>query len=160
MANPSSSEYYAVLGVGRGATGKEIKKAYRRAAVRWHPDKCREAGAEENFKRISEAYQVLSNEELRRSYDANGKGGSARVHAAHTYDRRATVPGGEGGRGGAPFGGGFGFGDTSQFGGGGGLRGMAASMFAGFRNANDVFREAFAGEDPFAHFISYCLLTI
>jgi len=61
---------YAVLGVKRGASGTEIKKAFRRAARQWHPDVCKEPDAKEQFQRINEAYQVLSDERTRRKYDA------------------------------------------------------------------------------------------
>lgn len=62
MANPdpSSNDYYKVLGVTRDATDQDIAKAYKRAALRWHPDrhKSEKDKAEENFKRITEAYEV------------------------------------------------------------------------------------------------------
>ncbi len=66
-------EYYTLLGVNRGASLEEIKKAYRRLAVHWHPD--RNPGsrlAEEKFKAIAEAYAVLSNPGKRRQYDRLG----------------------------------------------------------------------------------------
>ena len=66
-------EYYTLLGVGRKATSDELKKAYRRLAVQWHPD--RNPGsrlAEEKFKAIAEAYAVLSNPAKRRQYDLLG----------------------------------------------------------------------------------------
>lgn len=68
-------DYYQVLGVGRTASADEIKKAYRRLALQWHPDRHpaekREA-AETKFKRISEAYEVLSDPEKRKRYDELG----------------------------------------------------------------------------------------
>ncbi len=60
---------YAVLAVKPAATPTEIRSAYRRLALQWHPDTCREEGAAETFKAISHAYQVLSNEAMRRKYD-------------------------------------------------------------------------------------------
>ncbi|MDL2226144.1 DnaJ domain-containing protein [Deltaproteobacteria bacterium OttesenSCG-928-M10] len=69
----AQSDYYTLLGVGRKAAGEELKRAYRRLAVHWHPD--RNPGsrlAEEKFKAISEAYAVLSNPVKRRQYDLLG----------------------------------------------------------------------------------------
>ena len=57
-------DYYAILGVGRGATDDEIKKAYRKMALKYHPDKNSDPGAEEKFKEIAEAYDVLSDSEF------------------------------------------------------------------------------------------------
>ena len=63
------NDYYADLGVAREATADEIKKAYRKAARRLHPDVNSGPEAEEQFKKVSQAYDVLSDEEKRRSYD-------------------------------------------------------------------------------------------
>jgi len=67
-------DYYKVLEVGRDAKPEEIAKAYRRLARKYHPDVCKEPGAEEQFKRINEAHQVLSDPEKRRRYDQLGAG--------------------------------------------------------------------------------------
>jgi curved DNA-binding protein CbpA len=65
-------DYYGDLALERGATGEEIKASYRRLAMKWHPDRnAGSAQAEEKFKRISEAYSVLSDEASRRAYDAS-----------------------------------------------------------------------------------------
>jgi molecular chaperone DnaJ len=64
-----SSDYYNVLGVDKKASQEEIKKAYRKLARQYHPDTNKEAGAEERFKRISEAYDVLGDPEKRKKYD-------------------------------------------------------------------------------------------
>ena len=53
-------DYYKVLGVSRNATNDEIKKAYRKMALKYHPDKNKDPGSEEKFKEIAEAYDVLS----------------------------------------------------------------------------------------------------
>ncbi|MBI5490548.1 MAG: DnaJ domain-containing protein [Deltaproteobacteria bacterium] len=65
-------DYYKVLGVGRDASAEEIAKAYRRQARKFHPDVSKEPGAEEQFKRVNEANQVLSDPEKRRRYDLLG----------------------------------------------------------------------------------------
>ena len=89
-------DYYEVLGVGRDASDEEIKRSFRRAAQRHHPDIDSSAGAEERFKELNEAYRVLSDRQRRTAYDMFGHAG---------------VDGASAGAGGG-FGGGFGpFGD-------------------------------------------------
>lgn len=70
----AKSDYYDILGVTKGVTAAEIKKAYRKQALEWHPDKHKEnkEAAEKRFKEINEAYQVLSDNEKRRAYDQFG----------------------------------------------------------------------------------------
>lgn len=53
-------DYYTILGVPRGASDEQIKKAYRKMALKYHPDKNKDPGAEEKFKEIAEAYDVLT----------------------------------------------------------------------------------------------------
>ena len=66
-------EYYDILGVAKGASSQEIKKAYRKLAVKYHPDKnAGNKAAEEKFKGISEAYAVLSDPEKKKQYDTYG----------------------------------------------------------------------------------------
>lgn len=69
------SDYYEVLGVSRDSTAPEIKKAYRKLALKYHPDRNKDAGAEEKFKEISEAYGVLSDDNKRQQYDRFGHAG-------------------------------------------------------------------------------------
>jgi len=82
-------DYYKVLGIAKGATEDEIKKAYRKMALKYHPDKNKTAGAEERFKEIAEAYDVLSDKSKRDVYDKYGVGGLSGM-------------GGAGGTGGTP----------------------------------------------------------
>ncbi len=70
-------EYYEVLGVSQDASEEEIKKAFRKLALEYHPDRNKSDGAAEKFKEINEAYQVLSDPEQRRSYDRFGHQGVA-----------------------------------------------------------------------------------
>jgi molecular chaperone DnaJ len=65
-------DYYKVLGVDKKASQEDIKKAYRKLARKYHPDTNKEAGAEERFKEISEAYDVLGDEDKRKKYDRGG----------------------------------------------------------------------------------------
>ncbi|MBW7944543.1 DnaJ domain-containing protein [Patescibacteria group bacterium] len=84
-------DYYEILGLKKDATAAEIKSAYRKMALKYHPDRNKEKDAEEKFKEINEAYQILSDEKKRQAYDQFG-------HAA--FDPAS-------GMGGNPFAGGF-----------------------------------------------------
>jgi molecular chaperone DnaJ len=70
MARPA--DYYKTLGVDRKASQDEVKKAYRKLARKYHPDTNKDAGAEERFKQVSEAYDVLGDPEKRKRYDRGG----------------------------------------------------------------------------------------
>ncbi len=72
-------DYYEVLGIDRNATADEIKKAFRRLAFKYHPDRNREDGAEAKFKEINEAYEVLSDSDKRVAYDRFGHGGAENI---------------------------------------------------------------------------------
>jgi len=67
-------DYYKILGIKKDATDAEVKKAYRKLALKWHPDKNpnNREEAEEKFKKINEAYSVLSDKDKRRQYDRGG----------------------------------------------------------------------------------------
>ncbi len=122
---PAKTDAYELLGLqSRQATDAEIKKAYRKSALRWHPDKNPDdkENAEAMFKAVSEAYEVLSDPDKRSVYDAMGWDGLE-------------------GAGSGAGGGGHGF--HSGF-----ARGGAAT----FHDPMEVFRQFFGGRDPFADF--------
>lgn len=73
-------DYYKILGIQKGAADEDIKKAYRKQALKWHPDKNKAANAEEKFKEIAEAYEVLSDPKKREIYDQYGEEGNTGVH--------------------------------------------------------------------------------
>src|SRR3972149_12267983 len=69
-------DYYDILGVERGATDADLKKAFRKLAQQWPPAVNRGEGADERFKEINEAYQVLSDPQRRQAYDMFGRAGA------------------------------------------------------------------------------------
>jgi molecular chaperone DnaJ len=72
----SKRDYYEILGIGKNASDDEIKKAYRKMAIKYHPDKNPgDKAAEEMFKEAAEAYEVLSNAEKKARYDRFGHAG-------------------------------------------------------------------------------------
>ena len=118
-------DYYEILGVSKDASTAEIKKAYRKKAIEYHPDKNPgDAKAEEMFKKAAEAYEVLSNEDKRARYDRfghqafeNGFGGSGGMNMDDIFSQFGDI-----------FGGAFGGGGFSGFGGfGGGQRRVKGS---------------------------------
>ena len=112
-------EYYEVLGVAKTATADEIKKAYRKLALKYHPDKNPgDKAAEEKFKEISEAYAVLSDAEKRKQYDTFGSTGFRQRYSQEDIFRN------------------FDLNDIlRQFGFGGGFRGTGGFHTGGFRTA-------------------------
>jgi molecular chaperone DnaJ len=75
MSSSSSQDFYEILGVTKSSSKDDIKAAYRKLALQYHPDRNKDPGAEERFKQISEAYAVLSDDEKRKQYDTSGKEG-------------------------------------------------------------------------------------
>ncbi|EGB06143.1 hypothetical protein AURANDRAFT_29566, partial [Aureococcus anophagefferens] len=125
--NPQSDDYYKVLGVHRSADDSQLKKAYRKLAIKYHPDKNPDdKRAEEYFKAVAEAYDVLSDPQKRAGYDRFGKDGAKAAEQGQDM-------GGMGqGFGGFP----------------GGSRGPQMDG----RRAQEVFSMFFGGDDPFASF--------
>lgn len=129
----SKPDYYDILGVTKSATQEELKKAYRKQALEWHPDKHRDQkqAAEKRFKEINEAYQILSDTQKRAAYDQ--------------YGHQAFTPGGAGGN---PFaGGGF-----NPFG-NGGFKYTYSNAGGGvpfdFNDPFEIFEQFFGGGNPF-----------
>ena len=71
----SKRDYYEVLGVPRDATQEDLKKAFRKQALKFHPDRNKESDAGERFKEVNEAYQVLSDPQRKAQYDQFGHAG-------------------------------------------------------------------------------------
>uniref|UniRef100_A0A668AI71 DnaJ heat shock protein family (Hsp40) member B2 n=1 Tax=Myripristis murdjan TaxID=586833 RepID=A0A668AI71_9TELE len=112
-------DYYEVLAVPRTATQDDIKKAYRKQALRWHPDKNpdNKEEAERKFKEVAEAYEVLSDKSKREAYDNFGN--ARKRHRDFSSD-------------------------------------FPEFTFT-FRSPDEVFREFFGGQDPFASFFGKCV---
>ena len=133
----TSKDYYEILGLGKGASAEEIKKAYRKQALEWHPDRHKDdkETAEKRFKEINEAYQILSDSQKKSAYDQ--------------YGHEAFAPGGGFRGGGNPFAGGqagrygpFTYTYTTNGG---------ANPFGGadFGDPFDIFEQFFGGGNPF-----------
>lgn len=71
----TEESYYKLLGVDKNASKQEIKKAFRKLAVQYHPDKNNSPDAEDKFRKIAEAYEILSDDDKRRQYDLSGGSG-------------------------------------------------------------------------------------
>lgn len=134
----TKSDYYEILGVSKNSSAEEIKKAYRKQALEWHPDRHKDnkEEAEKRFKEINEAYQVLSDPQKKSAYDQ--------------YGHQAFTPGG-----GNPFAGGNPFGQTGR----GGpfsytyysTNGGQGNPFGNmdFGDPFDIFEQFFGGGNPF-----------
>ncbi len=129
----AAKDYYQILGISKSATEVEIKKAYRKLALQYHPDRNKgDKVAEDKFKEVTKAYEVLSDQQKRQTYDQFGE---------------AAFEQGSAGGAGGPFGG---------FGGFGGQQGPftytysnSSSDFGGFSDPFEIFEQFFGGGNPF-----------
>ena len=134
----ADKDYYQILGVAKGASDQEIKRAYRKLALEFHPDRNKSKEAEAKFKEVTKAYEVLSDSQKRKAYDQFG-------HAAF-----------EGGAGQGPFGGAqgpFGGAQSGRYGPftytyttSGNTGGFD---FGGFSDPFEIFEQFFGGGNPF-----------
>jgi len=86
----TNKDYYKILGVAKTSSAEEIKKAYRKLALKYHPDKTKgDKASEDRFKEVSEAYAVLSNPEKRKEYDTFGQSGFQRRYSQEDIFRSA-----------------------------------------------------------------------
>lgn len=89
----TTRDYYEILGLSKEASADDIKKTYRKLALKYHPDRNKEAGAEEKFKEISEAYAVLSDSDKRAQYDRFGHAGIDSQYSSEDIFRGADFGG-------------------------------------------------------------------
>ena len=122
-SSDNKDNFYTLLGVEKDATTPQIKRAYRKMALKWHPDKNpdNKAEAEKMFLKISEAYEVLSNTKARQQYDTYGSAGG---DSSSDSD-------------------GSGFGSWDDF--------FGRKKGEKRKSADDIFSQAFGGKDPFAN---------
>ena len=126
--------YYDVLGVDRKASEQDIKKAYKRMALKFHPDKNKDPGAEEKFKEIAEAYDVLVDADKRATFDRYGEEGLKGNVRRHSQSSASVDP---------SF--------NSHFFGAGAHRGF------GHIDPFEIFRSFFGTGDPFSNFDDFGL---
>jgi DnaJ-class molecular chaperone len=138
MAN---EDYYKILGISKTATADEIKKAYRKMALQYHPDRNKGKEAEEKFKEVNQAYEVLSDPSKRQTYDQFGSAAFEQGGPTGQGPFGAGGPfGGFGGQQGGPF--------TYTYTNGGGAQGFDFGG-GGFSDPFEIFEQFFGGGNPF-----------
>lgn len=133
----TNRDYYEILGVNKSASESDLKSAYRKQALKWHPDRNKSPEATEKFKEINEAYEVLANSEKRAAYDQYGhaafqQGAGFPGGGANTYQQGPFTYTYYSNDGGSPYEGGFNF------------------DFGGFSDPFDIFEQFFGGGSPFS----------
>ncbi len=134
---PQRRDYYDILGVSKSASAPELKKAYRKLALQWHPDRNKSSQATEKFKEINEAYEILSNPKKKEAYDQFG-------HAAFSQGgpgAGSPFDGFAGGFTGTQRQGPFTYTYTNYDGDG--------ADFGGFSDPFEIFEQFFGGASPF-----------
>src|SRR3989339_1629696 len=126
-------DYYETLGISKGASEQEIKTAYRRAALKWHPDRNKTSEAGAKFKEVTKAYEVLSDPKKREMYDQYGE-------SAFNRGGPGGFGGSSGGQSGNPF---EGFGGFSS-------QGFENVDFGGFSDPFEIFEQFFEFQSPFS----------
>lgn len=123
------ADYYETLGVSKNASDKEIKTAYRKQALKWHPDRNKSSGADKKFKEINKAYEVLSDQKKKEVYDQ--------------YGSDAFEKGRYGGAGSGPF--------TYTYTSSGGQESPFEGFdFGGFSDPFELFEQFFGFQSPFS----------
>lgn len=125
-------DYYEVLGVSKGATQDEIKSAYRKQALKWHPDRNKTPDATEKFKEVTKAYEVLADQKKREMYDQYG---------ADVFEKGGGFPGG-GAHGQGPF--------SYTYSSYGSQNPFEGVDFGGFSDPFEIFEQFFGFRSPFS----------
>lgn len=122
----ADKDFYTTLGVSKTASADEIKKAYRKLALQYHPDRNKAKGSVEKFKELSHAYEILSDPQKREAYDQHGETAFQPEGQQSSYGQQ-----------GSPF--------TYSY-----QTRSGQGSFDGFTDPNDIFEQFFGGASPFA----------
>jgi len=132
-------DYYSILGVTKSASATEIKSAYRKLALKWHPDRNKTSGSTDKFKEINKAYEVLSDAKKKEIYDQVGHDGFNRGG----YGSAANQAGGQQGYQQGPFSYSYSSSGGSPF------EGFDTSQFGGASDPFEIFEQFFGFQTPF-----------
>lgn len=132
------ADYYTILGVSKKASDQEIKTAYRKQALKWHPDRNKDSGAAEKFKEINKAFEVLSDPQKKQMYDQYGESAF-----------KGGMPG-SGATGGSQYYQQGPFKVYTNFGGNSSDGGFEGFDFGGFSDPFDIFEQFFGFQSPYS----------